>query len=649
VASFRPNKRNRPVPRLEPRIAVLTALMAAAFTVVILRLYYLQVLQHKQLSELADRNRIRLQRLPAPRGLVFDRRHRALVDTRPTFDAVLVPEDTDNLSATIEKLEHYLGTTGVAQKVADAEEQGRPPYQPIMVFERLDWQQVVALEAHQLDLPGVSLEITPGRHYLYGTLASHLLGYVGEVNRQELMRSASYHMGDEIGKFGLEREWEQYLRGEAGGEEIEVDAVGRRLRVLKEIPDTPGDSVVLTLDLDVQQAAEQAMAGKDGALVAIDPNNGRILAMVSHPGFDPDVFGAGVSPAAWHTLVSDPKHPLEDRAIQGIYAPGSTFKIVDSIAGLEDGTLHPDTVYYCPGGLWFGGRVYHCWRKQGHGSIALHDAIVRSCDVYFYHVGETLGIDRIARWANRLGLGAKTGIDLDNERTGIIPSSAWKMHRFHQRWYPAETLSVAIGQGYVAVTPIQLAQLAEMVANGGIRYQPQYVREVEGLDGAALKTYAPVIASRANISPDILQFVRDAMCDVVNSPRGTAHKAALPNVTVCGKTGTAQIVGEKTGIVSDEHHLNETPYQFRDNAVFMAFAPKEHPQIAIGCIVEHGGHGGSAAAPVVHDVLQRYFQLYPPAPEQPQVSRAGAAAPRPMIARVLDSSGGGASADSAEQ
>ncbi len=351
MASFRPNKRNWPVPKLEPRIAVLTALMAAVFTVVVLRLYSLQVLQHKQLSELADRNRIRIRRLPAPRGLVFDRRHRALVDTRPTFDAVLVPEDTDNLSATIEQLERYLGTAGVAQKVADAEEQGRPPYEPITVLERLDWQQVVALEAHQLDLPGVSLEITPGRHYLYGELAAHLLGYVGEVNRQEMMRSASYHMGDEIGKFGLEREWEHYLRGAAGGQEIEVDSVGRRLRVLKEIPDTPGDSVVLTLDLDVQQAAEQAMAGKAGALVAIDPNNGRIIAMVSHPAFDPDVFGGGVSLAAWHQLVTDPMDPLENRAIQGTYAPGSTFKIVDSIAGLEDGTLHPDTVYFCPGGL----------------------------------------------------------------------------------------------------------------------------------------------------------------------------------------------------------------------------------------------------------------------------------------------------------
>jgi penicillin-binding protein 2 len=628
---------------------VLTALMAAVFAVVTIRLYYLQVLQNKELSELADRNRIRIRRLPAPRGLVFDSRHRPLVDTRPTFDAVLVPEDADNLSATIEKLEHYLGTTGVAEKIAAAEEQGRPPYEPVTVQERLDWQQVVALEAHQLELPGVSLEITPGRHYLYGTLAAHLLGYVGEVNRQELARLASYHMGDEIGKFGLERKWEPFLRGEAGGQEIEVDAVGRRLRVLKEIPDTPGDSVVLTIDLDVEQAAEQAMAGKDGALVALDPNNGRVIAMVSHPGFDPDVFGGGVSAAAWHALVTDPNHPLENRAIQGIYPPGSTFKIVDSIAGLEDGTLHPDTVYNCPGGMWYGGRVYHCWRKQGHGSIELHAAIVRSCDVYFYHVGETLGIDRLARWANLLGLGETTGIGLDNEKAGVIPSSAWKQRRYHERWYPAETLSVAIGQGYVAITPLQLAQLAEMVANGGIRYKPQFVKEVEGLDGGVAKAYPPVIESRVDISPEILETVRDAMADVVNSPGGTAHKAALPGITVCGKTGTAQVVGDKSGILADDKHLSAIPYKYRDHAVFMAFAPKDHPQIAIAVIIEHGGHGGSAAAPVAHDVLERFFQLYPPKPEQPEVTRATDGRPRPAIARVLDDDSDRAPSATAEQ
>jgi penicillin-binding protein 2 len=634
MAKSRINRDTRPVPRLDLRIAALTFAMLTVLGAYSMRLYYLQVIHHQEMAELADRNRIRIRRVPAPRGLVFDRRHRPLVDTRPSFDAIVVPEDTVNLSDTIEKLEKYLGVTGVAAKLSEAEDQDRPPYDPVTVAQRLDWNQIVALETHQLELAGVSLEITPGRHYLYGTMAAHLLGYVGEVNKTDLLQNASYRMGDQIGKFGLERGLEPYLHGAAGGDEIEVDSVGRRLRVLKEIPDTPGESVVLTIDLDVQQAAETAMAGKNGAFVAIDPNNGDVLAMVSHPAFDPDIFGGAVKAADWKSLTADPNHPLQNRVIQGIYPPGSTFKIVDTIAGLAEGTLVPATSYSCPGGLWFGGREYHCWRKQGHGTIELHDAIVRSCDVYFYQVGEKLGVDKIAKWANALGLGIPSGIELDHEMAGTIPSSLWKQKRFHERWYPAETLSVAIGQGYVATTPLQIAQVAAQVANGGIRYRPKFVKYVEALDGSIAREYPPQIEHRLNLDPAQMDLVRDAMADVVNSAGGTAHKAALPGITVCGKTGTAQVIGEKgTEAVKGEND-SKIPEQYRDHAWFMAFAPKEHPQIAAACIIEHGGHGGSAAAPIVHDVMQKFFEIYPPSNNQPQVA-GGAQPPESAIARVL--------------
>jgi penicillin-binding protein 2 len=602
----------------------MTAMMILLFGLVSVRLYYLQVLHHKENVELADRNRIRIRRVPAPRGLVFDRNHRPLVDTKPSFDAVIVPEDSaDNLSQTIERLERYTGADHIADKISDAEEAGRPPYEPVTVAERLGWREVVALEAHQLDLPGVSLEITPARHYLYGQLAAHLLGYVGEVTKNDLIEKPDYHNGDEIGKFGLERVEENFLRGNAGGQEIEVDSVGRRLRVLKEIPDTPGQSIVMTIDLNLQQAAEEAMAGKNGAFVALDPNNGDVLAMVSHPAFDPDIFGGGVKASAWRELMTDPNHPLTNRVIQGIYPPGSTFKIVDSIAGLQEGTLNTQTAYNCPGGLWFGGREYHCWRKQGHGTVELHDAIVRSCDVYFYEVGEKLGVDRIAKWANKMGLGIKSGIDLDRESPGTIPSSAWKQKRFHERWYPAETLSVAIGQGYVATTPLQMAEVAAIVANGGTRYRPQFVKAVEALDGSIAKSYPPQVETRIAIDPAALETVKDAMADVVNGAGGTAHKAHLDDVIVCGKTGTAQVVGSSAAPVGESESDDKTPDQFKDHAWFIAFAPKDHPTIAAACIIEHGGHGGSASAPVIHDVFQRYFQLYPPPP-------------KPEIARVLD-------------
>ncbi len=602
----------RGVPRFELRLKALGIAMFAVLACVSARLYYLQIVSTKQLAELADRNRIRTLRVPAPRGLVFDRKHRTLVDTRPSFDAVMVPEDSTDLTATIRNLERYLGNDHFADKLAEAQDEDRPAFEPVAIKERLTWEQVVALETHQLELPGVSIQVTPRRHYVYGSLAAHVLGYVGEVSKEDLAKLPGYHVGDEIGRFGLERGLEGYLRGVSGGRQIEVDAVGRRLRVLGEVPERPGYNVTLTLDLDLQQAAEQALGNRAGALVALDPNTGEVLAMASHPTFDPNQFAAGISPAAWRALIKDPSHPLENRAIQGVYPPGSTFKLVGAIAALEEKAVTPSTTFLCPGGLWYGNREYRCWRKEGHGNVALHRAIVQSCDVYFYQVGLRLGIDRLAHWANLLGLGKPTEIQLPGEKAGLIPSSAWKRRRFGERWYPAETLSVAIGQGYVGVTALQMAQLVAQIANGGIRYRPQFVRTIEDNDGRVVKVFNPEIEARLNIDPTVLEIVRNAMADVVNGPGGTAHRAQLEHIVVCGKTGTAQVVKEAQGQRVKEEEL---PEKFRDHGWFVAFAPKDNPQIAIACVIEHGGHGGSSAAPVVHDVLAKFFELYPPKPQ----------------------------------
>ena len=609
MARFSRRNQSAPTPRLEPRIMVLTAMIMAVLAGAVLRLYYLQLIKHHEMAELSDRNRIRLQRLPALRGLVFDARHRALVDTRPSFDAVVVPEDSPDISATTERLQKLLGQDGLEKKLDDAADQGRPEFEPVTVQERLNWHQVVMLETHQLEMPGVSLQVNPRRHYIYGPIAAHLLGYVGEVTVRDLNRLPDYRTGDEIGKFGLERTLEENLHGDSGGQEIEVDSVGRRLRLLREIPERPGNSVVLTLDLDLQRVAEEGIGDRAGSLVAIDPNTGYILAMASHPAFDPNTFAGGITNAVWRTLTTDPNHPLSNRAIQGVYPPGSTFKIVGSIAGLEDHAINPDTSFGCSGGIYFGGREYRCWRKQGHGSISLHRAIVESCDVFFYNVGQRLGIDRLSVWAHALGLGQKTGIDLDNERSGTIPSSAWKQQRFGERWYPAETLSAAIGQGYVGATPLQLAQMTATVANGGILYKPQFVREIDTLDGTVAKAYPPIIERRVQIDPDVLDRVRAGMAGVVNEASGTAHGAKLDNVIVAGKTGTAQVIKEAQGARTKETAL---PERYRDHAWFVAFAPADHPQIAIACIIEHAGHGGSAAAPVVKAVLQKFFELNPP-------------------------------------
>jgi penicillin-binding protein 2 len=625
-------KQTRAVPRVEQRIAILSALIALVLGVVAVRLYYLQIIRHKEFVELADRNRIRIHRLPALRGLVFDTHHRPLVDTRPSFAAVVVPEDVRNVKQTVARLETLLGQDSVAAKLTAAEDDGRPAFDPVTVDEHLDWQQVVSLETHQLQLPGVSLEVMPQRHYIYGPLAGHLLGYVGEVAEADLRRHTNdYRMGDEIGKFGLERVFESQLRGQAGGQEIEVDSVGRRLKLLREIPEVPGHSVVLSLDLDLQEAAEKAMGKWSGALVAIDPNTGYILAMVSHPSFDPNIFANGITSVQWRALTANPTHPLSNRAIQGTYPPGSTFKLIDAIAALEDHTLTPETTYFCPGGLYYGHREYHCWRKQGHGTISVRRAIIGSCDVFFYQVGIHLGIDRLARWAHLFGLGEKSGIDLDNERAGVMPSSMWKEKRFHQRWYPAETLSVAIGQGYVAATPLQMAMVAAEIANGGIRYKPQFVKEEEALDGSVIKRFPPIVERRIPLDPSVLDIVRNAMCDVVNAPGGTGHAAHLDNVTVCGKTGTSQVIKEAGNARIPE---DKTPMKYRDHGWLVAYAPRDHPQIAIACVIEHGGHGGSSAGPVVHDVLQKFFELHPPPGGTPAAPGNGApqAAPSPSPA-----------------
>ena len=611
------SKQSRAIPRIEPRLAILSAFIALVLAVVTVRLYYLQIIRHKEFVELADRNRIRIHRQPALRGLVFDVHHRPLVDTRPSFDAVMVPEDVRNAKQTVARLESLLGQDNISAKLSQAEDEGRPPFDPVTVEEHLGWQQVVSLETHQLQLPGVSLEVMPERHYIYGPMAAHLLGYVGEVAEADLRRENDYRMGDEIGKFGLERVFEGDLRGQDGGQEIEVDSVGRRLKLLREIPEIPGHSVVLSLDLDVQQAAEKAMGTWSGALVALDPNTGYVLAMVSHPTFDPNVFANGINNVQWRGLTTDRAHPLTNRVIAGAYPPGSTFKLVDSIAGLEERTLTPETSYFCPGGLYYGNREYHCWRKQGHGTISVHRAIVSSCDVFFYQVGIHLGIDRLARWAHLLGMGEKTGINLDNERPGVMPSSLWKEKRFHQRWYPAETLSVAIGQGYVAATPLQMATVVSEIANGGTRYKPQFVKDEEALDGSVVRHFPPIVERRIPIDPVILDIVRGGMCDVVNGVGGTGHSAHLDNITVCGKTGTSQVVKEAGNARIPE---DKEPLKYRDHAWFVAYAPAEHPQIVVAAVIEHGGHGGSAAAPVVHDVMQKFFELYPPPGSKPAVT-----------------------------
>lgn len=583
------------------------ALGAACLGMVILlgRLWDLQILHGDEAFESSKRNRIRLHRVQATRGRVVDRYGRVLIDSRPSFNAILVPEDAGDVELTIENLSHFLHQSAAEMHELLEKTATRPPFAEIVVERDLTFDEVVALETHQPDLPGVSVQITPRRSYPYGAELGHVLGYVGEASPEDLTADPHYRMGDLIGKAGLEEHLETTLRGMHGGQQVEVDAVGRRLRVLREVPEVPGNTVRLTIDLDLQQAASAALGERDGAVVALDLATGGILAFANYPSFDPNVFARGISREEWDALANDPHHPLTNRALQGQYPPGSAFKIVVGSAALEEGIINPFTRIYCPGGLQFGNHYFRCWERGGHGSMNLLEALERSCDVFFYQVSQRLGIDAIARYARAFGLGQKTGVMFGHEKAGTIPDQEWKRARFREPWYAGETLSAAIGQGYVTSTPLQMANMVAALATGK-QMRPHFVLQTETPHGDVVAPEQVEEMSTLSLRQTTLNQIRDGLRAVVNNPRGTGSRARLPNVTVAGKTLTSQVVKLRRQRTA----TGEIPWRFRDHAGFVAYAPVEAPEIAIAVIVEHAeAGGGKIAAPVAHDVLEVYFRL----------------------------------------
>jgi penicillin-binding protein 2 len=419
-------------------------------------------------------------------------------------------------------------------------------------------------------------------------------------------------MGALIGKYGVEYRWENDLRGVDGGRQIEVDALGREIRPLGIVEPFPGNNLFLTIDLDLQKTAEEAYQDKNGALIAMDPKTGRILAMVSKPSFEPDIFARNILQDEWKSLVENPHHPLQNKGIQGQYPAGSVFKIITAIAGLESGMITPDTQFICTGAFHYGNRDFRCWKEGGHGAISLHRAIVESCDIYFYQVGLKVGVDLIAHYANEFGLGKVIGISLPHEKPGTVPSSSWKKKRFGVPWYSGETLSFSVGQGYLNATPLQLLMLISGVANGGKQYLPQVVERVENIYGEKLKEYPPVELRRATVSEKTFQIVQEALRGAVNDPHGTGWTCLLKEVKVAGKTGTAQVVRLPENFKKGD--MNRMPLKFRDHAWFVAYAPFEDPKISIAVLVEHGGFGASAAAPIAKKVIAKYLNAEPSPP-----------------------------------
>jgi len=457
-------------------------------------------------------------------------------------------------------------------------------------------------------LPGVVINVEPTREYLYGDTAAHVLGYIREITNKQLENPdfAGYRYGDLVGQYGVEAKLERLLQGQRGVQYVIVDAKGNRIGESSFQREQPGNNVTLTLDLAVQKAADDALKDKKGAIVAMDPNTGEILALSSAPRFDPNMFASELSASAWNDLVGGPERRMSDRALQGTFPPGSIFKIFMSIAAISEGVVGLSEHFNCPGYLNFGGRNFKCHKKEGHGSVDHYDALVQSCDVFYYSVGNRLGVDRIHQYASLFGFGEKSGIDLLEESQGLIPSTAWKKKAFKkpemQKWYPGETLSVAIGQGAVTTTPIQIVRGVSAVVNGGKLLTPFVVKRVESHDGRVLEQFDQSQHSKKlDVSDKILEIVKKDMVGVVNDPRGTGKKSKVRedlNITVGGKTGTAQVVSlELTG----KHHA------FNDHAWFVGYAPAEKPEVVVVALVENGGHGGATSAPLVKSVFEAFF------------------------------------------
>jgi penicillin-binding protein 2 len=585
-----------------------------AFLFIFVRLWSLQVIKGNELRRLSENNCIRLRENPADRGMLLDRKGHILAHNRPSFEVYLVPEDLKANPEVLMKVRELLNMTQEEVEEKVKAQKRRSPFKPVKIKSDIDWNELALLESNRVHLPGLIVDVRPRRAYDYGELASHLIGYLGEVDENELkqFKEAPYRMGALIGKYGIEYRWENDLRGVDGGRQIEVDALGREIRPLGIVEPFPGNNLYLTIDLDLQKTAEEAYQDKNGALIAMDPKTGRILAMVSKPSFEPNIFARNILPEEWKSLVENPHHPLQNKGIQGQYPAGSVFKIITAIAGLESGLITPNTQFTCTGTFPYGNRDFRCWKEGGHGTLSLHRAIAESCDIYFYQAGLKVGVDLIAHYANELGLGRMTGISLPHEKSGTVPSSSWKKKRFGVPWYSGETLSFSVGQGYLNVTPLQLVMLISGVANGGKLYLPQVVERTENIYGRRLKEYPPVELGRADVSEKTFQIVQEALRGAVNDPHGTGWTCALKNVKVAGKTGTAQVVRLPENFKKEDR--NRMPLKFRDHAWFVAYAPFEDPKIAIAVLVEHGGFGASAAAPIAKKVIEKYLNQEPSPP-----------------------------------
>ena len=585
-----------PSQALAVRIRTVVVCLAVVCLALLLRLWYLQILEGDRYLVLSTNNRLRVRPVEAPRGFILDRHGEILVENRPTFDLLVIPEEVTNASEMATTLAALLHTTSgeILGRLAEGRER---PYQPLILRKDIPEATMVAVEERRLDLPGVSLRIRPIRAYPSAGVAANLLGYVSEVNQTQLVREEyrDFRPGENLGQSGVERRYDGFIRGVDGGEQVEVDARGRVLRLVTRTEPRSGSNAYLTIDKRLQDAAEAAFAGKKGTVVAMNPTSGEILVLVSRPSYDPNLFAQRLSGEEWQRIASDAGHPLQNRAYQAQYPPGSIFKLIVTIAGLESGAITPETKFYCPGSYHLGNAKFDCWKKGGHGTQDLRGAIINSCNVYFYQAGLRTGIEETVKVAKAFGLAEPPGLGLGDEVRGHLPDPQPR-RRGQPGWSAGNTLVASIGQGPVVSSPMQLLTMVAAIANGGNIYKPYVLRKMMTTNGEVLEEYESELVRKVAVNPETLAFVRRAMLGVVDG--GTGSRSRVPGIPIGGKTGTAQVV--KKGETKGQANL-------KDHAWFVSFAPVDNPKLAVVVLVENGGFGGQVAAPIAKAIYEAAF------------------------------------------
>ncbi len=611
---------------LSRRVLVLGGIKLGLLSTLVGRLYYLQVIESARYTMLADENRISLRLVAPSRGLIVDRSGVPLAVNQQNYRVVLVQERVRDVEGTLTLLAQIVPLSDPDRRRILRELQRKRRFVPVTIKENLSWEQVAQIELNTPDLPGVSIEVGEIRNYPFGDATAHILGYVGAVTVSEIQGDPVLSLPSfRIGKAGIEKYWEKELRGVAGNSQLEVNAVGRVIRELARDEGQAGHELTLTLDVALQQFAQKRLANEPSACaVVMDVHTGGIYAMASNPSYDPNRFSTGINAEVWEELLSNPTAPLTNKTTAGQYAPGSTFKTVVAVAALEAGVVGPHHTVFCPGYMDLGDHRFHCWKKGGHGSVDMSDALRQSCDTFFYDLARRLGIDRIYEMCHRFGLGETLGLDLPGERSGLIPTRQWKQATMGTPWQQGETLVASIGQGYVLATPLQLAVMCARLVNGGYAVKPHLVKQVK--QGAAEQTLWPEIG----VSKASLDVVVQGMNLVVNHPHGTAYAARITEagLEMGGKTGTSQVrrismAERSTGVIKNE----DLPWRERDHALFIAFAPVDAPRYAMAAVVEHGGGGSAVAAPIVRDILLE-CQHRDPARTQPTAASRESDPPR---------------------